>query len=174
MPESTPLRSIIGDGPTRSFPMTTPSFTDMHASPAIRALTLDESRALLERHNIGRIAFSFHDLVDIQPIGYVFKDNWIYGRTSRGSKFATLAHNPWCAFEVDEIRGMFDWASVVVKGHVELLDPELGSQDAYARGLELMRDIVPETFSDRDPVPERSILFRVHASEVTGRCAKST
>jgi nitroimidazol reductase NimA-like FMN-containing flavoprotein (pyridoxamine 5'-phosphate oxidase superfamily) len=153
--------------------MTTPTSADVHPSPAFRDLTSDESRAILERHNVGRIAFSFHDRVDIQPIHYVFKDNWLYGRTSRGSKFATIAHNPWCAFEVDEIRGLFDWDSVVVKGHLELLDPEQASQDAYTRGLELMRDIVPETFSDQDPVPQRSILFRFHATEVTGRSART-
>jgi nitroimidazol reductase NimA-like FMN-containing flavoprotein (pyridoxamine 5'-phosphate oxidase superfamily) len=153
--------------------MTTLTFADVHTGPAFRDLTSEESRAILERHHVGRIAFSFHDRVDIQPIHYVFKDNWLYGRTSRGNKFATLAHNPWCAFEVDEIRGVFDWDSVVVRGHLELLDPELGSQDAYARGLELMRDIVPETFRDQDPVPNRSILFRFHASEVTGRSARS-
>jgi uncharacterized protein len=152
--------------------MTTTTYDDVHSGPAFRDLTSEESRAILERHHVGRIAFSFHDRVDIQPIHYVFKDNWLYGRTGRGSKFSTLVHNPWCAFEVDEIRGLFDWESVVVKGHLELLDPELASQDAYARGLELMRDIVPETFRDGDPVPQRSILFRVHASEVTGRAAR--
>lgn len=153
--------------------MMTPTTANTHAHPVFRELTAIESREILERHNVGRIAFSFHDRVDIQPIHYVFKDNWLYGRTSRGSKFATLAHNPWCAFEVDEIRGIFDWDSVVVKGHLELLDPELGSQDAYACGLELMRHIVPETFSAVDPVPERLILFRFHASEVSGRSART-
>ncbi|HMI58203.1 MAG TPA: pyridoxamine 5'-phosphate oxidase family protein [Gemmatimonadaceae bacterium] len=151
--------------------MTTPTFADVHTGPEFRALSSEASRALLERHHVGRIAFSFRDRVDIQPMHYVFEDNWLYGRTSRGSKFATLVHNPWCAFEVDEIRGTFDWDSVVVKGYLELLDPELASPDAYARGLELMREIVPQTFRDHDPVPQRSILFRIHASEVTGRCA---
>lgn len=35
---------------------------------------------------------------------------------SAGAKLLTLAHNQWCAFETDEVRGMFDWQSVVVKG----------------------------------------------------------
>jgi hypothetical protein len=140
--------------------------------PTLRDLTSDESRTMLERHNVGRIAFAFHDRVDIQPIHYVFKDNWLYGRTGRGHKFGTLTHNPWCAFEVDDVRGLFDWDSVVVKGHIEILDPESGSQDAYAWGLELMRTPVTDTFGDFDPVPHRSILFRLHASEVTGRSAR--
>jgi nitroimidazol reductase NimA-like FMN-containing flavoprotein (pyridoxamine 5'-phosphate oxidase superfamily) len=153
--------------------MTAPTLADSHARPIFRELTATESREILERHNVGRIAFSLHDRVDIQPIHYVFKDDWLYGRTSRGSKFVAIAHNPWCAFEVDEFRGTFDWDSVVVKGRLELLDPELGSPDAYTRGLELMRHIVPETFSSADPVPDRLILFRFHASEVSGRSARS-
>src|SRR5690349_4335455 len=75
-----------------------------HASPTFRELTPAESRALLGRHNVGRIAYSFHDRVDVQPIHYVVSGDWLYGRTSRGEKFLTLAHNPWCAFEVDEVR----------------------------------------------------------------------
>jgi nitroimidazol reductase NimA-like FMN-containing flavoprotein (pyridoxamine 5'-phosphate oxidase superfamily) len=137
-----------------------------------RDLAPEESSALLLRHNVGRLAYSYHDRVDVQPIHYVFREGWIYGRTSRGQKFSSLAHNPWCAFEVDEVRGVFDWDSVVVKGHIELLDPELGSPDAYSRGLELMRSILPETFTELDPVPHRSILFRVHASEMSGRSAR--
>lgn len=141
-------------------------------TPVIRELSREEANALLERHRVGRIAYSFHDRVDIQPIHYATAGDWLYGRTSPGSKFLTLAHNPWCAFEVDEVRGVFDWDSVVVKGHVELLDPQTASQDAYERGLHLMRDLIAETFLGHDPVPQRSILFRLHASEVTGRSAR--
>lgn len=140
--------------------------------PVIRELSRDDARALLERHHVGRIAYSFHDRVDIQPIHYAISGDWLYGRTSPGSKFATIAHNPWCAFEVDEVRGLFDWDSVVVKGYLELLDPETASQDAYDEGLHLMRHLISETFLSDDPVPQRSILFRLHASELTGRSAR--
>ncbi len=152
----------------------TPNAKREHARvfPMIRELTTDESRALLARHNVGRIAFSFHDRVDIQPIHYVLDEQWLYGRTSPGTKFATLAHNPWCAFEVDEVRDLFDWDSVVVKGHLELLDPEVAATDACVRALELMRTLVPATFTVRDPVKHRSILFRIHVSELTGRSAR--
>jgi nitroimidazol reductase NimA-like FMN-containing flavoprotein (pyridoxamine 5'-phosphate oxidase superfamily) len=141
-------------------------------APTFRDLTDQESRALLDRQRAGRIAYSFHDRVDIQPIHYAVSGNWLYGRTSRGGKFMTLAHNPWCAFEVDEVRAMFDWDSVVVKGHLELLDPELASENAYEEGLQLMQALVPGTFTDHDPVPHRLILFRVHMSEITGRSAR--
>jgi nitroimidazol reductase NimA-like FMN-containing flavoprotein (pyridoxamine 5'-phosphate oxidase superfamily) len=147
---------------------------ESHVRPNFRELTNEESRALLGRHSVGRIAYTFHDRVDIQPIHYVVSGNWLYGRTSHGGKFVTLAHNPWCAFEVDEVRDLFDWDSVVVKGHLEVLDPELGSQDAYEEGLRLMSALVPGTFTDLDPAPHRLILFRVHLGEITGRSARPT
>jgi len=152
--------------------MTRTSTPETRTAPIFRELTDAESRALLARHNAGRIAYSFHDRVDIQPIHYVLSGDWLYGRTSRGEKFVTLAHHPWCAFEVDEIRDLFDWDSVVVKGHLELLDPELGSQDAYATALKLMSTLVPGAFTDVDPVPNRLILFRIHLNELTGRSAR--
>jgi nitroimidazol reductase NimA-like FMN-containing flavoprotein (pyridoxamine 5'-phosphate oxidase superfamily) len=148
-----------------------PNTSTARVFPIIRELTADESRALLGRHAVGRIAFSLNDRVDIQPIHYVFEQEWLYGRTSHGSKFATLARHSWCAFEVDEVRDLFDWDSVVVKGEVELLDPELGSPDAYTRGLELMRSLMSEALTASDPAPHRSILFRVHIKEMTGRAA---
>ncbi|MGE5728840.1 MAG: pyridoxamine 5'-phosphate oxidase family protein, partial [Gemmatimonas sp.] len=143
-----------------------------HITTAFRDLPPAECRALLERHNVGRIAYSFHDRVDVQPIHYAVSGDWLYGRTSRGEKFLTLAHNPWCAFEVDEVRDLFDWDSVVVKGHLELLDPELASPDAYEQGLKLMSALVPGSFTQIDPVPHRLVLFRVHLSEITGRSAR--
>jgi nitroimidazol reductase NimA-like FMN-containing flavoprotein (pyridoxamine 5'-phosphate oxidase superfamily) len=102
----------------------------------------------------------------------VVSGDWLYGRTSRGEKFMTLAHNPWCAFEVDEVRDLFDWDSVVVKGRLELLDPQVASPDAYEEGLKLMGALVPGAFTEVDPVPHRLILFRVHLSEITGRSAR--
>ena len=82
----------------------------------ITVLRGDDAEKLLKRICVGRLAFAFHDRVDIIPIHYVYSAPWIYGRTSRGAKLLTLEHNPWCAFEVDEIRGPFDWQSVIVKG----------------------------------------------------------
>lgn len=131
-----------------------------------------DARAFLARHRTGRIAFSLHDHVDIEPISYVFDSGWIFGRTSVGTKIAKLAHHPWCAFEVDEVFGLLDWTSVVVKGAFHLLDPEFGSPDVYGRALKNVRTLVPEAFTAGDPTPHRTILFGIYASEITGRAAR--
>jgi nitroimidazol reductase NimA-like FMN-containing flavoprotein (pyridoxamine 5'-phosphate oxidase superfamily) len=141
------------------------------ATPMFKTLEEADARALLARHRIGRIAFSLHDRVDIEPIHYAFDGDWLFGRTSMGTKLATLVHNPWCAFEVDEVHGLFDWTSVVVKGSFYLLDPESGSPDTYARARDLMTRLIPGTFSADDPVPHRTILFGIYVQELSGRAA---
>ena len=141
-------------------------------SPEFVRLSEPEARAVLARHHVGRIAYSFHDHVDIEPIHYVVDGNWIYGRTSIGTKIATLAHHPWCAFEVDEVRDTFDWESAVVKGTFHLLDPQAGSPDAYGRAVALLRQLVPGTLAADDPAPHRIVLFGIHIDEITGRAAR--
>ena len=142
------------------------------ARPQFRDMTRTECEELLARNNVGRIAFSLHDRVDIEPLHYVFADGWLYGRTSMGTKIATLQHHPWVAFEVDEHRGVFDWKSVVVKGMFYLLEPEdtpVTVDPIMARGVALLRSLLPETLTASDPVPFRRTIFRIHLDEVTGR-----
>jgi nitroimidazol reductase NimA-like FMN-containing flavoprotein (pyridoxamine 5'-phosphate oxidase superfamily) len=147
----------------------------MHAThhvPQFSELSERSARALLARNHVGRIAFSFRDRVDIQPIHYVYDDQWLFGRTGIGSKLVKLAHQPWCAFEVDEVHGLFHWDSVVVHGSFTMLDPKLGSGDRYSRALELLRRFIPGTMSEVDPAPDRAILFAIHIDELRGRSAR--
>lgn len=140
--------------------------------PTFRTLTDDESRAILGRATVGRLAFSMHDRVDIEPIHFVADGDWIFGRTSNGAKLATLLHHPWCALETDEVHGVFDWASVVVKGTFYLLDPGMDASGTYARAEAMLSALVQGTFSEHDPVPQRSIVFGIHVNEMTGRAAR--
>jgi nitroimidazol reductase NimA-like FMN-containing flavoprotein (pyridoxamine 5'-phosphate oxidase superfamily) len=140
--------------------------------PTIRAMRGDECESLLTRSHVGRIAFSMHDRVDVEPLHYVYDAPWIFGRTSAGAKLLTLAHNQWCAFETDEVHGMFDWQSVVVKGPFSPRDsPSAGWN--YDRALAALRRLLPATLTVLDPTPHRDIVFGVHASEISGRCSVS-
>lgn len=144
-------------------------------SPLFRDLDAAECVAFLGKHNVGRVALAHKDRVELFPIHYVYDDGWLYGRTAAGNKLELATHNRWVAFEVDEVRALFDWTSVVVKGGVYLLRKG-GSKDetaVYDKGLKLIRTLVPETLTPDDPLPERAILFRIHADEMTGRAAGS-
>jgi uncharacterized protein len=142
--------------------------------PRIRELTRGEMEALLARNNVGRIAYAFHDRVDIEPISYVYSNGWVYCRTSHGVKFDTMEHHRWVAFEVDEVTGVFDWQSVVVRGATYVLKPDSPEDErkSFTPGLALLRRLVPGTLEGNDPVPFRYVVFRIHLDEVTGREAK--
>jgi nitroimidazol reductase NimA-like FMN-containing flavoprotein (pyridoxamine 5'-phosphate oxidase superfamily) len=134
-------------------------------------LTREECNALLARNHAGRIAFSYHDHVDIEPINFVYEKEWIYGRTAEGTKLRTLAHNRWVAFETDEIAALFDWQSVVVKGALYLMEPGGTNAESYDHAVAVLRTLNPDLFGDDDPARMRKVLFRIHADQVTGRRA---
>jgi nitroimidazol reductase NimA-like FMN-containing flavoprotein (pyridoxamine 5'-phosphate oxidase superfamily) len=143
--------------------------------PLFRDLDATEMNDLLARNHVGRIAYSFHDRVDIEPISYVFADGAFYLRTEPGSKLATLAHAPWPAFEVDEVQGPFDWRSVVAHGSVYVLE-NTGSPEAraaYRTAVQRLRELSPTALSDDDPAPTRRVVLKLYPAEMRGREARS-
>jgi nitroimidazol reductase NimA-like FMN-containing flavoprotein (pyridoxamine 5'-phosphate oxidase superfamily) len=145
------------------------------SSVIFREMTRDDIEAMLLRNNVGRLAFSFHDRVDIQPIHYVYEHGWLYGRTSEGDKIMALTHNQWVAFEVDEVNDVFNWRSIVIHGSFWLLHPRgsAHAEELWVKAAELMNRIVPGSLTEKDPVPFRQTLFRIAVSDVRGREAKS-
>jgi uncharacterized protein len=142
----------------------------------IRELTSREMRDFLAQNHVGRLAFSFHDLVDIRPVHYIYKDNWLFGRTSPSEKLVTLKHNQWVAFEVDEVTGPFDWRSVLAHGSFYLLT-ENGTpehREMREEALKLLREFLPETLREADPLPFRTELFGIAIDNLSGRAASSS
>lgn len=130
---------------------------------------------MLVRHTVGRLAYTFHDRVDVEPIGYVYANGGLVFRTAPGSKLETLAHHPWVALEIDEVAGLFDWRSVVVHGTVYTLQ-DTGNDDqrrAYRAAVKSLRRLIPQTLGKADPVPFRSVVMKVHIDRMTGRSARS-
>jgi len=145
------------------------------AFPNIIELSGDEITALLARNRVGRIAYAMHDRVDIEPIHYVYHEGWIYARTSRGTKLATIERNKWVAFEVDEVSSLFEWRSAVVHGGVYTILPDGNpeTQELFEKALHLLRRLLPATFREDDPVPFRDVIIRIAVQEATGRRATS-
>jgi nitroimidazol reductase NimA-like FMN-containing flavoprotein (pyridoxamine 5'-phosphate oxidase superfamily) len=146
---------------------------DSHTRPTFGELSSAQCIAVLERNQAGRIAFTFHDRVDIEPISYVYHDDWLYFRTSEGTKLDTVRHHPWVAFEVDEVRARFDWESVVVRGTIYFLNADAPGRvgEEYAAALAVLREHDPDVLTPADLTPQRQSLFRVHADEISGRVA---
>lgn len=145
-------------------------------TPIFRELTAKECHAVLARHQVGRIAFAHKDRVDIEPIHYVHDDGWLYGRTAPGTKLEVVTRNRWVAFEVDEVEALFEWRSVVAKGGFYFLRKDGSEEEAarYDHAVKVLRRLIPETLTSKDPLPDRVVLFRIHIDELTGRAATAT
>lgn len=147
-----------------------------HATvPVFRELSRAECVRILKRNHVGRLAFAFRDRVDIEPVHYVFAEDWLHGRTAPGTKISVLHRQPWVAVEVDEVDGLFDWRSVVMHGSVYILDPNRSANDReiFARTLTHVRKLVPSALDADDPTPQRTVLFRIHVDSLTGRASST-
>lgn len=139
--------------------------------PRISKLGEAACKRILARNHVGRLAYAFHDTVDIIPLHYAYEEGWLYGRTSPGQKLATLHHHRWVAFEVDEIDDWFEWRSVVVRGAFYQLTEDLADPEVREHAVEVLRQVIPAAFTDADPVPSRTVLFRIHIDSMSGRRA---
>ena len=144
-------------------------------APVFRDLTKEESESVLATNHVGRLAYSFHDKVDIRPIHYVFDERWLFGRTSPGDKLTTLQHHQWVAFEVDEISGPFDWKSVVAHGTFYRLENSGTDSDMklFERGMAAVQRLSPEVFTASDPVPFRTELVGIALDSISGRSSST-
>ncbi len=145
----------------------------MTSVPRFSVLTPKECAEVLARNHVGRLAFRVQRALDIQPLGYVARDQWLFLRSAYGAKLDAITSDPFVAFEVDEIDGPFDWRSVVVHGTVYVLQADGGpvTQPYALQALEALRTAMPETHTASDPVPERRILYGLNIQQVSGRKA---
>jgi len=134
-----------------------------------------QSGFVLARNHVGRVAFVSHGRPELLPVHYVYADQTIFGRTSFGAKACDWIRGCEVVFEVDEPHDLFEWRSVVARGTIQILTPEgTGEQQAaYVNAIAAMRRISPETLTERDPTPNRRLLFSIHPSELTGREASN-
>lgn len=143
----------------------------MTTRPQFLILSPAECRAVLERHHVGRLAFLNAGAVDIEPIGYVARGEWIFFRSAYGAKLEALSHNPWAAFEVDDVKGPANWVSVVAHGTIYLLPEDGGPVERreFARAVASLRRVSPEVLTSDDPTPYRDTVYGLHIDRISGR-----
>ncbi len=145
----------------------------MTEQPKVEFAKMDHAQCeqLLDRHWFGRVAFATHRYIDIEPLSYVRSGEWLFGRTSQGAKLNVVGHQPWVAFEVDEVAGPHDWQCVIVHGVFHQLTENGSASDkqTHARALEVLRGASPEALTSKDPVSHRSVVFGIHIDIMSGR-----
>ncbi len=104
----------------------------------------------LKSELIGRIGCYGDGKVYVVPVTYAYKDGYIYGHTKDGLKTHMMRNNPNVCFEIDWMKNIKNWKSVIAYGTFE----ELKGNSAKT-GLEiLLKTIMPilsEKFSPIEP-----------------------
>jgi uncharacterized protein len=109
-------------------------------------LSKEEIEGVLNSNVIGRIGCVGDDRVYVVPITYVYDNGYVIGHTTEGMKIEFLRQNPECCFEVDEMKSISNWQSVIAWGTFEELEGEAADK-AMEKLVSKLLPLVPSETS---------------------------
>jgi len=139
-------------------------------------LTEKQIDDVLRKEMIGRIAYVADGWPRIVPVTFVYnRERYVFSHSAEGHKMEWLRKNPRVCFEVEQIGSMSDWRTVVARGMFEEVteDKDEKMMDFIAR----LNGLGPPGARTSDRHEEvhrregidRSVLFRIHLLEMSGR-----
>jgi nitroimidazol reductase NimA-like FMN-containing flavoprotein (pyridoxamine 5'-phosphate oxidase superfamily) len=147
------------------------------------SLSDSEVEALLRANVVGRIGCRYNDSMLIVPVTYAYDGTYVIGHTVEGLKIDLLRKNPECCFEVDSMKSLSNWQSVIAMGTFEEVSGEIAA--AALKMLLARLDSMPTSETSQ---PQRMglssatraqtqtnnpIIYRIRLKEVTGRFERS-
>lgn len=137
-------------------------------------LKQDQIDRILHAQSIGRIGCHIEGKTYIVPVTYVYDNGNVYGHSTDGMKLHMMRVNPEICFQVDQIKNLADWQSVVAWGTFEELH---GEESAEAMRLLTQRltmliasgRSLHELQSQSSVSSQNIIVYRIHLTEKTGR-----
>lgn len=139
-------------------------------------LTAEEIDQVLHAEVLGRVACIAEGWPYVVPINYVYEGGAIYANGSEGLKLQAMRENPRVCFEVEQIRGMANWRTVVVRGQFEEL---LHDEQERAIAIMTLRFARVETSASTRLVQQddvyrregfrRPVLFGIRVQQMSGR-----
>jgi uncharacterized protein len=125
------------------------------------------SLAILRKGTLGRLGCIALGWPYVVPVNYFFDGKDFYIHTLPGKKLDALRANTHVCLQVDEIKGPYNWRSVIAYGTFEEISNE-----------ETQENILTELYSrlpHMTPVESRlvegakgTIVFRIKVEEITG------
>jgi len=131
---------------------------------------------------VGRIACSFDGEIYVVPISYAYDGCYIYCHTHEGEKTAIMRKNPKICFEVEEMKNMANWRSVIVQGEFEELrersERNHAMQTLLNRYLPMISSVTTHLgehwpFHADDTTDIEGVVFRIVVKEKSGRFESS-
>jgi nitroimidazol reductase NimA-like FMN-containing flavoprotein (pyridoxamine 5'-phosphate oxidase superfamily) len=141
---------------------------------------LEESKIekVIKENIIGRLGCYTDSKMYILPISYAYDGEYIYMRSLEGLKISIMRKNPTVCFQIDTMKDMADWESVLLWGTFEELTNEKDKNVAVQNLLEReLPQVSSETvklsqewpFHPGDYSTISGIFFRIRVTEKTGR-----
>lgn len=147
----------------------------------IRQLSSTEIDDLLRKQIVGRIGCTYENEVYIIPMSYAYDGEYVYCHSYEGKKIEIMRKNPKVCFQVDEMKNMGNWKSVIAWGDfVELNDQKERNKALkilLQRPLPIISSITThlgKTWPFTSPTEEElnsipGIIFKVFIKEKTGK-----
>ena len=138
----------------------------------------EEMEELLKTQIVGRIGCHAEGETYVVPISYAYEASYIYCHTHEGKKSAIMRKNPNVCFEVEEMKDMANWKSVIVQGKFEELlerkERNNAMQTLLNRYLPIMSSVTTHLgkhwpFQPDDTTDIDGIVFRIAVKEKSGR-----
>ena len=133
---------------------------------------------VLKTQILGRLGCCYNGETYIVPISYAYDGTFIYCHTHEGKKAEMLRKNPKVCFEVDELKDMSNWKSVITQGIFEEIkgrkERNAAMQTLLNRYLPIMSSITTHLgehwpFHPDDITDIKGIVFRIAIKEKSGR-----
>lgn len=137
---------------------------------------------LLSQQVVGRIACCYNGMIYVVPTSYAYEDGFVYARSFDGMKLDMMRKNPDVCFEVDDIRDMANWSSVIAWGKFEELknaEREDALRILLHRHLPLSSSVTTHLgrawpFSEYDLEEIAGVVFRIKLTKKTGRFERTS
>ena len=140
------------------------------------SLDRDQIDRVLHAEVVGRIGVHAEGRTYVVPVSYVYDGDAVYVHSRDGLKVRLLRSSDQVCFEVEQIRDLGNWQSVVAWGKYEELTGDLATAGANLLASRLEPLAASETAGPAGPAPEGQpgIVFRVRLTERSGRFEKTT
>lgn len=142
-------------------------------------LTQQQIFQVLHQQLYGRLACVSKNKVYVVPVSYAFDEKFIYAHSREGQKIQMLRSNPKTCFQVDIIKDLANWRSVIIWGRYQELT-SIAAQNAAMRLLDdrfgplhVSQSISRPSANVNPPHSvekrKKAVYFRISIDEVTGR-----
>jgi nitroimidazol reductase NimA-like FMN-containing flavoprotein (pyridoxamine 5'-phosphate oxidase superfamily) len=138
----------------------------------VEDMSLEEMRALLAGNGYGHLGCAHAGRPYVVPMHYVFDGECIYFATTEGAKTSALTVNPEACLQVETVRDINHWRSVIAQGRAERLTDAHEIEAAMSlltRDNPTLTPALNYTQTDGQGRPNFIALYRLRPAVIDGR-----